>query len=250
MEQAFTIASLVFHICWIGLIMVSFGRPVGWVLGIAVPYIGFPVTWAYIFRYWGEGKWLHRLLGVGYVLATIVVIVSGLSVMKGDASQDIPPSPVKAETENAGGMPSMADPAMIAAIEAEMHQQTLDANLTYFQSLTNDISGEWARIADNKLFALVEITKTDHLLTATRTTVDGRVPQGEIIWKADLSTGEFKVRVAEDGFKNPAWIHGAVTQLSTNAIVLLPMYEDESLRPFSDNNFLEMVYIPKPDNVE
>lgn len=242
------IFSLLFQISWVGMILSIFGRKIEWVLAVSIPFIGAISALVYSLISWKNCKLNEKLFGLSYFITFVVSSVLMLN-LQADANSAEPGNinpPV--ETNSVSPIPFSED--QLAALEAEMRSQTLEANLANFKSVETPLSGEWARISDNKLFELVNITTESGIMKAVRTTVDSRIPQGEIIWKADLSSGEFQIRVAEEKFQNPKWIEGAVSQFSTNIIVVLPLYDGEKHRPFANGNELEMVYIPKPQNVE
>jgi hypothetical protein len=136
--------------------------------------------------------------------------------------------------------------SMMAMMEAEMEKQTLAANLQMFRDFPENPDGEWARIAGNALYELVRLSTEGEVVEAVRLTADSRVPEGEVTWTADLTTGKVRIRVARDGFEDPKWISGAVSHASSNRISFLPLYDEETHRPFADGHDMQMTYIPKP----
>lgn len=249
MIELLGIFSLLFHIAWIGMIVSVFGRKIGWVFTISLPLVGALASLVYTFKHWKITKLNEKIFGISYpacffIVFTILVLDAETSANTSGNQEPI----LSSETNSLSS--SIVNNDQIAAIQNEMKGQMLETNLGYFNLVDLPLEGEWARISDNKLFELVQLTTEAEVVTAVRTTIDSRVPKGEIVWKADFKTGEFKIRVAKDNFKDPKWVDGAVSQLATNVLVVLPLYDGEAHRPFAKGSELEMVYIPKPDNIE
>lgn len=247
-SDLFLAASLIFHMAWVALIWSGVGRPVGWLVGIIVPYVGFPVALAYIARFWSSGRLVHRLAGSLYAISGILVLTGVIQF----SSSPQPSTPV-VDSQLAfvpESIPEEQSPemmAMIAQMEAEMERQTLATNLDLMTGKSTSFpSGIWARIAGNSLYELIQVEWSESLITATRITDDSRVPKGETTWKINTQTGRVDLRVAQPGFADPQWIQAAITQFSTNRISMLPLYEGDTHRPVGDPNYLELAYIPNP----
>lgn len=245
-ELLLIFGGIAFHIAWIGLIMSSFGKSVGWVIGVSLPYIGIPAGWAYTFAFWKSGNLQLRAFGALYFLSS-VALLSGVLMTLQQGNNSEPNSQDSQTNEVVLQVQNLSDnPELEAEMEEEMKKMTLATNLGYIRSTTNSISGQWARLADNKIFELLDIKQSGSMLEATRITIDSRVPQGKTTWKLNTDTGEFSIQVAEEGFKNPSWVSGAITEFSTNLISVLPLYDENASRPFADENDLELIYIPNP----
>lgn len=245
-SDLFLAASLIFHVAWVALIWSGVGRPVGWLLGIIVPYAGFPLALAYIVRFWSSGRLVHRLAGCLYAISGLIVLIGIVQF----TSSPQPSTPV-ADSQSASvpeSIPEEPSPemmAMLAQMEAEMERQTLETNLDLLTGTSESFpSGVWARIAGNSLYELIRVGRSGSQITATRITDDTRVPKGETTWKIDTQTGRVDLHVAQPGFADPQWIRAAITQFSTNRISMLPLYEGDTHRPVGDPNYLELAYIP------
>lgn len=245
-EVIFTVGSLLYHVCWVGLIICAFGQPAGWVTAIIIPYFGMPALVAYALKFWRASGIGHRLFGAGFILSILLLLIGGFSVISSrqtsDDSMAGDPSP---EVEAVPDI-SPEQAAMMAAMQEEMDKQTLSANLQYLSAIPDGLNGEWARIFDNRLLELVKVTTEGTQIRAVRLSDDSRIPKGETVWKMDMASGRIEMQVARESYRDPQWIQVAAMSVSTNRLSLLPLYDDDELRPFDGENHLEIQYIPNP----
>ena len=123
----------------------------------------------------------------------MLILVVMMTLQQGNNSEsgsdDSQPNEVVVQIQNLSDNPELE-----AEMEAEMKKMTLATNLGYIRSTTNSISGQWARLADNKIFELLDIKQSGTNLEATRLTIDSRVPQGKTTWKLNTETGELSIQ--------------------------------------------------------
>ncbi len=81
------------------------------------------------------------------------------------------------------------------------------------------IEGEWIGYYKDRFDQVIKIERNGQVLTATKITGDDFVPAGEITWRANVSSGYGEGQVAEEEFRNPKFIPGRLTVLSSERIM-------------------------------
>lgn len=244
-EVLFTVGSLLYHVCWVGLVICAFGKPAGWVTGLIIPYFGMPAVVAYALKFWRTSGIGHRIFGAGFILSILLLLIGGFPVISSQTNDESISADQSRDVETVSDI-SPEQAAMMAEMQEEMDKQTLSANLQHLSAIPDGLSGEWVRIADNRLLELVNVTTEGTKIRAVRLSDDSRVPKGETVWKMDMASGRIEMQVAGESYRDPQWIQVAAMSVSTNRISLLPLYDDDELRPFEGENYLEIQYIPNP----
>jgi hypothetical protein len=82
-----------------------------------------------------------------------------------------------------------------------------------------NLSGEWIGHYPGHYDEVIRINQTGEEIEAVKITGDDFVPAGAITWRANARTGSGQGQIAEREFRNPRFIPGRLTVLTTERIV-------------------------------
>lgn len=87
------------------------------------------------------------------------------------------------------------------------------------QDVGINLSGEWVGYYTGHFDEFIRITQTGDFVEAVKITGDEYVPAGAVTWRANLRTGLGEGQIAEKEFRNPRFIPGKLTVLSSERIL-------------------------------
>jgi hypothetical protein len=85
-------------------------------------------------------------------------------------------------------------------------------------SASIDLTGEWVGYYAGHFDEVIKITHLGDQVEAVKITGDDYVPADAITWRANLTTGLGEGQIAEKEFRNPRFIAGKLTVLSSERI--------------------------------